>query len=302
MQRTRSTILSLALAAVVAAVLVTGPAVDARTPVQRAGKIALTSNREGDSEIYSMNSNGTHVRRLTHSPKFDGAGPWSPDGRKMLFYSQRTGGEVWVMNADGTGQRNLSRNRAWDTPGAWSPDGRKILFTSSRDGNNELYVMNADGSGQRNLLPSPSSQEWAGSWSPDGRKIAFSTDRDGNWEIYVMNAGGGNVRNLTHSPRNDGGTPIGAGAAWSPSGRIIFASTRDTRDQDDPELYSMDGTGGTVQRLTRTVGLEGLVSISPDGRKLAIWRYPAKPRWAFFVMNANGSGVRKVSWALPNGP
>jgi len=272
----------------------------ATTPVERTWRIALTSNRQGDSEIYSMNSNGAHVRRLTHSPKFDAAGPWSPDGRKLLFYSQRTGGDVWVMNADGSGQRRLTRNRAWDAPAGWSPDGRRILFTSNRDGNNELYVMNADGSAQRNVSPSPSSQEWAGGWSPDGRQIVFSTDRDGNWEIYVVNADGRNPRNVTRSPRNDGGVPF-AGAAWSAGGRIIFASTRDTRDEDDPELYSMNGDGSSVRRLTHTVGQEGLLSISPNGRRLAIWRHPAKPRWAFFVMNADGTGTRKVNWSLPPG-
>ena len=74
-------------------------------------RIALTSNREGDSEIYSMNADGTGVRRLTRSPKFDGPGPLSPDGRKMLFYSQRSPkGDVWVMNADGSRPRNLTRN------------------------------------------------------------------------------------------------------------------------------------------------------------------------------------------------
>jgi Tol biopolymer transport system component len=295
MHRTR--IVALSAAALVVAAPAAGSV--AQTPVQRAWKIALTTNREGDSEIYSMSSNGTHVRRLTHSPRYDGAGPWSPDGRKLLFYSQRTGnGDVWVMNADGSGQLRLTRNRAWDGPGGWSPDGRKILFTSARDGNGELYVMNADGSGQRNLLPSPSSQEWAGSWSPDGRQIVFSTDRDGNWEIYVMNADGSNVRNVTHSAGNDGGNPF-AGAAWSTDGRIIFASTRDTRDQDNPELYSIDGTGSNLRRLTRTVGAEGLVSISRDGSKLAISRYPVKPRWAFFVMNANGTSMHKVNWSLP---
>src|SRR5215210_8795179 len=84
------------------AALVTLAAATASGAAERGAtwKIALTTNREGDSEIYSMNADGTGVRRLTHSPKFDGAGPWSPDGRKMLFYSQRKGADVWVMNAD----------------------------------------------------------------------------------------------------------------------------------------------------------------------------------------------------------
>ena len=97
-----------------------------------------------------MNVNGTNVRTLTSSPKFDGGGELSPNGRKILFYSQRLPyGDVWVMNADGSGQRNLSRNAAHDSGGSWSPDGRRIAFDTNRDGNGEIYVMNADGSGQR---------------------------------------------------------------------------------------------------------------------------------------------------------
>src|SRR6476660_8591990 len=110
-------------------------------------EIAFSSNRSGDTEIYTMNPDGTGVRRLTHSPKYDAPAAWSPDGRKLLFYSQRSaGGDVWVMNADGTGQRNLTTNPAHDGPGGWSPDGRQIVFDSSRDGNG-IYVMKADGSG-----------------------------------------------------------------------------------------------------------------------------------------------------------
>ena len=265
-------------------------------------KIAFTSNRQGDSEIYAMNANGTGVRRLTHSPKFDGAGPWSPDGNKMLFYSQRAGGETWVMNADGSGQRRLTPVSSWNAPGGWSPDGRKILFTSNRDGNNELYVMNADGSGQRILSAAPSSDETAADWSPDGKTIAFVTNRDGNSELYVENADGSNPRNLTKSPGNDGGLGGIKGALFSPDGsKLLFASTRDTHDQDNSELYvaNVDGTG--IHRLTHRPGVEAPLSWSPDGRNIAFQiAYPAtKPRWAFFVMNADGTGAHKVTWNLP---
>lgn len=267
----------------------------------RPWKLALTSNRQGDSEIYSMNADGTGVHRLTRTPGYDGAtSAWSPDGRKLLYYTQdrRIGNpEVFVMNADGSGKRNLSHNRAWDSPGGWSPDGRRIVFTTNRDGNNELYVMDADGSGQRILSPSPSSEEYAGGWLPDGRTILFTTDRDGNWELYAVNADGSNPRNLTRSPGDDGHN---GGFAASPDGRrIVFASTRDTRDLDNAELYVMNADGGGVRRLTRTKGTEGVISWSPDGRKLAFGRFPVKPRWAFFVMNADGSGARKVTWSLP---
>jgi TolB protein len=115
-----------------------------------------------------------------------------------------------------------------------------------------------------------------------------------------MNADGSGPRNLTRNPGNDGGVGGISGAAWSPDGRrILFASTRDTRDDDNPELYVMNADGSNMRRLTRRPGFEGFLSWSPDGRRIAFSDYAAKPRWAFFVMNADGSGVRQVNWALP---
>ena len=109
-----------------------------------------------------------------------------------------------------------------------------------------------------------------------------------------MNADGSEPRNLTRNAADD------SPGLWSPNGRtIVFASARDTRDQDNAELYVMNADGSKVRRLTRTPGLEYLLGWSPDGKKLAFQRYPSTPRWAFYVMNADGSGVRKVTWSLP---
>lgn len=258
-------------------------------------RIALTTDRAGDSDIYAMNADGTHVRKLTRTPGVDFAGAFSADGRKLLYY--RNQGGVWVMNADGTGKRNLTPNQGFNAPGSWSPDARRILFTSNRDGNNEVYVMNANGSAQRNLIAAPSSQEFAGAWSPNGRTILFVSDRDRNWEIYAADADGSDVRNLTRDPGMDGRQ---WGFLWSSdSRRIVFASTRDTHDDDNPELYVMNADGTGVHRLTHLPGEEILLSWSPNGGKIAFVRYPSKPRWAFWVMNADGTGMRKVTWALP---
>ena len=61
----------------------------------------------------------------------------------------------------------------------------------------------------------------------------------------------------------------------------------------------MNADGSGQRRLTRTPGEEWAFSWSPDGRQLAFARFPVKPRWAFFVMNADGTGMRKVNWSLP---
>ena len=72
-------------------------------------KLAFTSDRDGNAEIYSINTDGSGLRRLTGNPKYDGDGAWSPDGRRIVFVSNRDGhSEVFVMNADGSGQRKLS--------------------------------------------------------------------------------------------------------------------------------------------------------------------------------------------------
>jgi Tol biopolymer transport system component len=273
------TLLGLALVA-----CATGAAAARSTPTP--WKILLWSNREGDAGIYSVDPNGTGVRRLARSQRWLGFPTWSPDGRKVLF----AGGEgAFVVNPDGTGRRRMP------AAGSWSPDGRRIVFTNNSDGNNEIYVMNVDGSGWKNLSQSPSSDDFGPQWSPDGKQVAFVTDRDGNREIYVMNADGSDPQNLTHHPLRDGESGQ-YGPLWSPNGRTIMFTTN--RDRTE-EIYAMDADGGNVRRLTRTLGYDTPMSWSPDGRRIAFRSEPAKPRWAFFVMNADGSGMRKVTWALP---
>ena len=203
------------------------------------GRIAFTSYRDGNWEIYVMNANGSGQTRLTNNPARDWDPASSPDGSQIAFTSDRDGNpQIYMMNADGSGQTRLTNNTAYDERPAWSPHGSRIAFTSSRDGNDEIYAMNADGSGQTRLTNN-SSPDFDPAWSPDGSKIAFESDRDGNMEVYVMNADGSGQTRLTNNPARD------MEPAWSPDGsKMAFESDRD----GNLEVYVMnaDGSGQTL--------------------------------------------------------
>lgn len=102
------------------------------------GRIAflygLPSINGGD--VYTMNSDGTHVQRITHfGPSFAtavGWENWSPDGKLIVFekWSASSGrSEIWLMNADGTHQHSLRPDpNFFDRAPSFSPHGGWVAF------------------------------------------------------------------------------------------------------------------------------------------------------------------------------
>ncbi|HZZ79226.1 MAG TPA: hypothetical protein VFE62_11945 [Gemmataceae bacterium] len=154
-------------------------------------KIAWTSTRNKNQDIWIMNADGSAMKALTTDPAIDHSPTWAPDSKRIAFVSARAGNlDIWVMNADGSEQKRLTDHPRIDTWPVWSPDGKKIAFTSNRDGNYEIYLMNPDGTGQQNLSQHPGSDHWA-AWSPDARKLAWISNRDGEYAIYVQEVSSG---------------------------------------------------------------------------------------------------------------
>ena len=229
-------------------------------PPHQLEQIAFESDRDGNFEIYVMESDGSNQTRLTFNAADDYAAAWSPDGAHIAFTSRRDGGfDIYVMNADGSNQVRLTTTGQDSWP-SWSPDGSKILFQSTRDGNAELYVMDPNGSNQTRLT-NTAHNETSPEFSPDGSKIVYEIvsneffNNTTQGDIYVMNANGTNPTRLTFDQHND------LYPTWSADGqRIAFFSQRPPYG-----IFVMQANGSNVTWLLN--GDEP--DFSPDGTRIA---------------------------------
>jgi len=175
-----------------------------------------------ESEVYTMKSDGSRLRRLTNTPGDDSHPHWSADGARIFFNSARgtpdltaEWGSQWIdiysMAADGSKIIRHTDCRSTCTYPVPSPDGRSVAHRrttatlsqtwdlSPAMRNSEIFVTPLDGSAAVNVSNSPAYDGWP-MWSPDGRWLVFSSNRDGvamTGQIYRIRADGTGLRRIT---------------------------------------------------------------------------------------------------------
>ena len=105
-------------------------------------------------DVFVMDADGSHVRRLTSDVAQDYPGAWSPDGTQIAFFSRRDeDGDVYVMDADGSNLRRVTNQPGAQAADAWLPDGRLVIGSAQEgvEGPPDWFVLRPDGSGRASL-------------------------------------------------------------------------------------------------------------------------------------------------------
>lgn len=222
-------------------------------------KIVFTA----DGDIFVMNDDGSHRRRLTQSTTETHRYPrWSPDGRKIAFtrYMDKENmqytSELFIMNADGTDPQRLTDNNVPDGDPSWSPDGTQITFTSARSGHWEVYIIDVATLAVTQLTGiNDNTPSAAPDWSPDGTQIVFERflkipNGITSKTIFVMDTDGQHQRRVLPDPPLDGPPTFRYFPRWSADGqRVLFYESKWLKD-GDVKSFIVQQIGGRKKEIT----------------------------------------------------
>jgi TolB protein len=171
-------------------------------------KIAFSSSRSGDPEIWVCDASGANLHKITSFKGPDVAPTWNPrTNAQIAWVSGRTGlPQIYTMNQDGSNIQRLTDGGYAISP-SWSPNGQFLTFSWNRKygpgapGGQDIYVMDIASLNWIQLTHEAGSNDFP-SWAPDGRHIVFERQIGKKVEIWSMLADGTQQQQLTDSGNN----------------------------------------------------------------------------------------------------
>ncbi len=158
------------------------------------GRAYFSSTRDGNSEIYSANLDGSGVKRLTNHPGID-VSPTCGPGGKIAFVSSRHGGpQIFMMGSGGGAPKRLTYKGDHNQTPAFcmDPDTPLLAFSGRGGGGFDIFTLNLK-TGEYKRITQGQGVNQDPAFSPDCRMIAFASSRGG---MFISNPDGLNQQKV----------------------------------------------------------------------------------------------------------
>jgi TolB protein len=167
-------------------------------------KLAFTSSRDGRMQVYTVNRDGSGLRRLTGSSGANLAPAWSPTGNQIAFVSDRGGdAQLYLMGSDGTGVTHLDCGYSHCDHPSWSGAINKIAYTCGTNASGYGVCLLDVASRQIvNLTDGQPGSNEQPTFAPNGRHIVFDTTRWGKKQLAMLDLKGTVTRRITNEGNN----------------------------------------------------------------------------------------------------
>ncbi len=264
-------------------------------------RIAFASDRDGITNVWTMNSSGKDLRQVSKEKEREVSNPaWTPDGQYLVnrkhFRNTRSlgAGEMWLYHSSGGGGLKLTDRRNWEqnaTEPIVSNDGRYVYFTEdvspgsgfqyNRDAHSQIYVVQRldRQTGNRTTVIGGAGSALRPQLSPDGKTMAFVRRVGLKSVLWTRDMDSGRERpvwdGLDHDQQEAwaiyGTYP---GYDWMPDGRtiVIWAQGRiNSVDVASGRVASIPFTARVHQTITDAV--RTAQRVAPDSFDVKMLRW-----------------------------
>ena len=171
-------------------------------------KVAFSSSRTGNPEIWLADASGGNLHKLTAFKGPNVAPTFNPrTGAQLAWVSGRTGlPQIYTMDIDGSNVQRITDGGYAVSP-SWSPNGQLLAFSWNRKygpgdpGGDDIHVIDLASKDYLQVTHESGSNDFP-SWAPDGRHIVFQRTNGSHTEIWTMLADGTQQHQLTQSGNN----------------------------------------------------------------------------------------------------
>ncbi|MGI8962025.1 MAG: LpqB family beta-propeller domain-containing protein [Bryobacteraceae bacterium] len=215
---------------------------------------------------------------------------WCPDGVHLVVSwveSLQSRPSLWQISVMGGAPRKLTDE---GSSASLSPDGSQVSFVKQAASAEEVWLMQANGDRAKRLIRSEEDSFSRAAWARDGKRLAYARTKtryyasrrapDTRIEVFNLSTG----QTVVVRSVGDRGLPRGGAAlGWTPDGRLLYPLREPRPNQQDTNLWSVRLDSETAHplgpsaRITSGRGIAVQLSLSNDGRRIALRRHAPQP-------------------------
>lgn len=250
------------------------------------GKVLFYSNRDGDGDLYILDSDGKSLQNLTSNDVADGSPSVSPFKKYVVYITRADEDEhgYVIMDFDGKLLYNVNDHIPGAFPAGWSPDSNYLVLGEDFKGEQrqrQFWVLNV----RTGAVTKSGIGCWC-KWSPDSSMVAYYTcGTTTQLSVYRVD----------RSTELTLGSNLNRDFDWSPDGRsLLFTTSRD----GNYEIYLANAVNGGLINITAHASGDVYPKWSPDGRQFAFVS-DRNGAAALYTAGIDGQNIRKLA-VLPS--
>lgn len=227
---------------------------------QNTETILFSSSRNGNSDIFIMETDGTNQRALTQSELEEWAPTWI-NANEISFLRQKGDSINRVkLNLRTREESELKQ------PSNCTLDDKNVLYSLSNDFqlyscNNDIFIVSQSTGEILNITEKTNGNAYYPSWDSTGDNVLFTSNHLGSNDIYMYNIHSEATLQLTNSPDNNERGDL------SPDGNfLVYSSDFSQKGNQDIVLKNLEN--GEIKNISNSSGMELIARFSPDGKTI----------------------------------